>query len=79
MAAARPIGVLPRESGEEQVHWTAPGLEQRPAELSLHQHEPAPPPVPAPSLSERELRRAADRVYQMIEDRLRQERRRLDL
>jgi len=80
MTAARSIGVLPQESEEKQIQWTAPGLSQQPAELSLRQQEPAAPALPpSPTLSGRELRQAADRIYQMIEDRLRQERRRLDL
>jgi len=80
MTTVRPIGAPPQEGGGEHIQWTAPGLGQRPAELSFRQQEPAAPAsVPSPELSDRELRRAADRVYQMIEDRLRQERRRLDL
>jgi len=94
IATARPTGALSQENGEKMIQWTAPGLEQQatpglsqwtapglsqqPAELSFRQQGPA-APAPAPGLSDRELRQAADRVYQIIEDRLRQERRRLDL
>jgi len=82
IASVRPIDALPPAGGESQrqIQWTAPGLDRKPAEMSFRQQEPAPSAsAPSPVLSDRELRRAADRVYQMIEDRLRQERRRLDL
>lgn len=80
IAAAKDISVLPKPKEEtEKIDWTAPARMQRPAEMNLRKKEEQKEhPAPA-QLSEAELRRAADRIYRMIEDRIRRERRRLGL
>lgn len=77
-AVARGISVLP-DSGAEtgQMRWSAP--QRRPAELSLRQKEEPQTARPQEKLSDTEIRHMADKVYKLIEDRIRRERRRLDL
>ena len=68
------------EKGEETVRWTAPGY-QPPAPITYREknREAETRQAAAPRLSEGELQRAADKIYRIIEDRIRQERRRLGL
>jgi len=66
-------------SAKDQVSWTAPAYapeapvsyRQKPAEQK--------PAASAPRISDAELQRTADQVYDMIQDRIRRERRRLGL
>lgn len=61
-----------------QIQWTAPAAAPRPADITYRAKPPAEaaPPVQQATLSDRELRRAADKIYRMIEERLRREMRR---
>ena len=61
-----------------QIEWTAPGAVPKAAPIVFRENkqpEAQHPAAPA-RLSDSELRRAADKVYRMIEDRLRRELRR---
>ena len=81
MGTARDISALPRPTqGEETVQWTAPGY-RPPAPITYREknREAETRQAAAPRLSEGELQRAADKIYRIIEDRIRQERRRLGL
>ena len=81
MGTARDISALPRPAqGEETVQWTAPGS-RPPAPITYREknREAETRQAAAPRLSEGELQRAADKIYRIIEDRIRQERRRLGL
>ena len=81
MGTARDISALPRPAqGEETVRWTAPGS-RPPAPITYREknREAETRQAAAPRLSEGELQRAADKIYRIIEDRIRQERRRLGL
>ena len=81
MGTARDISALPRPAqGEETVRWTAPGY-RPPAPITYREknREAETRQAAAPRLSEGELQRAADKIYRIIEDRIRQERRRLGL
>ena len=81
MGTARDISALPRPAqGEETVRWTAPGY-RPPAPITYREknREAETRQAAAPRLSEWELQRAADKIYRIIEDRIRQERRRLGL
>ena len=81
MGTARDISALPRlTQGEETVRWTAPGY-RPPAPITYREknREAETRQAAAPRLSEGELQRAADKIYRIIEDRIRQERRRLGL
>ena len=83
VTTARPISSQPAPAAE-QVEWSAPALRRPPApaaETALRQREePRRDAARQPArLSDTELRRTADKVYQLLEARLRQERRRLGL
>ena len=73
------VGQLPQLSGPEtgrQIQWSAPGGAMPPANICYREPRPVETvPGPAP-MGERELRRTADKVYRMIEERLRRELRR---
>ncbi|MCD7829705.1 MAG: hypothetical protein LUG58_04630, partial [Clostridiales bacterium] len=84
MGVARNIAALPTGTAQqEQVTWTAPQANQanrRPAEITYKQkEEPQDKTAQTGRMSDSELRRTADKVYQMIEERIRRERRRLGL
>lgn len=84
MGVARSIATLPTGTAQqEQVTWTAPQANQanrRPAEITYKQkEEPQDQTAQTGRMSDSELRRTADKVYQMIEERIRRERRRLGL
>lgn len=66
-----------RPAAPQQIEWTAPGAAMRPANLVYQDTSAKTQPQPQPArLSDHELRRAADKVYRMIEERLRKEMRR---
>lgn len=67
----------PPPTQSRQIEWTAPNTMPRPANL-VYQEPASKSQLPSPSarLSDHELRRAADKVYHMIEERLRKELRR---
>ena len=79
MGVAREIAVLPQP--EEQVQWTAPNYHPPEASVVYREKEKSvqSPGRREPQISETELQRTADRVYRMIEERIRRERRRLGL
>ena len=79
MGVAREIAVLPQP--EEQVQWTAPNYHPPEASVVYREKERSvqQPSRREPQISETELQRTADRVYRMIEERIRRERRRLGL
>ena len=80
MGVARSIAALP--AGEEaEVQWTAPSYRPPSANLSYREKRREEPltPVPESPVSDTELQRTADKVYRMIEERIRRERRRLGL
>lgn len=79
MGVAREIAVLSQP--EEQVQWTAPNYHPPEASVVYREKEKSvqPPSRREPQISETELQRTADRVYRMIEERIRRERRRLGL
>ena len=83
MGVARDISTLPGTAeGEAAVQWTAPGYRPPAAPITHREHPRAEGQAgqrPSPRISEAELQRTADRVYRMIEDRIRKERRRLGL
>ncbi len=81
MGVARSISALPgMGSGQDQISWTAPQVQTRPAEITYKQkEEPRSNAAQTARMSDSELRRTADKVYQMIEERIRRERRRLGL
>ena len=76
MVVAQKIASLPPQ--EEQVQWTAPNY-RPPATIAYREkaEKTLPRSQPEPGISDAELQRTADRVYRMIEDRIRRERRRL--
>ena len=76
MVVAQKIASLPPR--EEQVQWTAPNY-RPPATIAYREkaEKTLPRSQPEPGISDAELQRTADRVYRMIEDRIRRERRRL--
>ena len=79
MGVAREIAVLSQP--EEQVQWTAPNYHPPEAAVVYREKEKSvqPPSKREFQISETELQRTADRVYRMIEERIRRERRRLGL
>lgn len=81
MGVARDIATLPPPVPEDTVQWTAPNY--RPPEAPVTLREKSQPTKPSPAqevrITEAEIQRTADRVYQMLEDRIRRERRRLGL
>ena len=76
MVVAQKIASLPPQ--EEQVQWTAPNY-RPPATIAYREkaEKALPGSQPESGISDAELQRTADRVYRMIEDRIRRERRRL--
>ncbi len=80
-AAARDISVLAKpEPAADQIDWSAPLPQRRPAEMDLFKKgEPKETPARPAPLSDAEIRRTADKVYRMLEDRIRRERGRLGL
>lgn len=65
-------------SPAEKIHWTAPAYAPT-APIAYKESSAPPKSASAPAISDSDLTRAADQVYQMIEDRIRRERRRLGL
>ena len=82
MGTARNIASLPSQGEGDAVHWTAPNYRPPAAPMTYREkpgREERQAGQQAPRISEAELQRTADRVYRMIEDRIRRERRRLGL
>ena len=79
MGVARDIASLPRETEEDTVQWTAPAY--RPPEAPITHREKGKEDRARRSgevrISDAEIQRTADKVYRMIEERIRRERRRL--
>ena len=80
MGVARDISSLPAPQTEE-IEWTAPGYQLPQAPMAYREKKQERPAAPAPEthISDAEIQRTADKVYRMIEDRLRLERQRLGL
>ena len=82
MGTARNIASLPSQGDGDAVQWTAPNYRPPAAPMTYREkpgREERQAGQQAPRISEAELQRTADRVYRMIEDRIRRERRRLGL
>lgn len=82
MGTARNIASLPSQGEGDAVQWTAPNYRLPAAPMTYREkpgREERQAGQQAPRISEAELQRTADRVYRMIEDRIRRERRRLGL
>lgn len=82
MGTARNIASLPSRGEGDAVQWTAPNYRPPAAPMTYREkpgREERKAGQQAPRISEAELQRTADRVYRMIEDRIRRERRRLGL
>lgn len=81
MGVARDIASLPRSETEDTVEWTAPGYSppQSPITYREKAREEQPRKVQEIRITDAEIRRTADQVYRIIEDRIRRERRRLGL
>ena len=82
MGTARNITSLPSQGEGDAVQWTAPNYRPPAAPMTYREkpgREERQAGQQAPHISEAELQRTADRVYRMIEDRIRRERRRLGL
>ena len=82
MGTARNIASLPAQGEGDAVQWTAPNYRPPAAPMTYREkpgREERQAGQQAPRISEAELQRTADRVYRMIEDRIRRERRRLGL
>lgn len=82
MGTARNIASLPSQGEGDAVQWTAPNYRPPAAPMTYREkpgREERQAGQQAPRISEAELQRTADRVYRMIEDRIRRERRRLGL
>ena len=82
MGTARNIASLPPQGEGDAVQWTAPNYRPPAAPMTYREkpgREERQAGQQAPRISEAELQRTADRVYRMIEDRIRRERRRLGL
>ena len=81
MGVARSITSLPQTEPEEPIQWSAPNFRPPEAQIAYRQKEKGEPSreIAEVRVSDAELQRAADRVYHMIEDRIRRERRRLGL
>ncbi len=83
MGTARNIATLPQPEKGESFEWTAPNY-QAPAPVTYRERPQRQEQTQAQAqqsvrISDAEIRRTADRVYQIIEDRIRRERRRLGL
>lgn len=81
MGVARDIASLPHPAPEDTVQWTAPNYRPPEAPVTLREKPRQTQPVPAQgaTITEAEIQRTADRVYRLLEERIRRERRRLGL
>lgn len=81
MGVARDIAALPHPAPEDTVQWTAPNYRPPEAPVTLREkpQQTSPAQAQAVHIPEAEIQRTADRVYRMLEDRIRRERRRLGL
>lgn len=73
-----PAAVGAQPPAAQQIEWTAPNALPSSASIVYAEHKPQPAQSPqqAARLSDSELHRAADKVYRIIEERLRKELRR---
>lgn len=81
MGVARDISTIPPAQEPETTQWVAPNY-QPPQAVITHREkkqEERPRQAQEVQISEAEIQRTADRVYRIIEDRIRRERRRLGL
>ena len=81
MGVARDIAALPHPAPEDTVQWTAPNYRPPEAPVTLREkpQQTSSAQAQAVHIPEAEIQRTADRVYRMLEDRIRRERRRLGL
>ena len=81
MGVARDIATVPLPEETEDMQWTAPNYRPPQATIAHREkkQEERPKAVQEVRISEAEIQRTADRVYRIIEDRIRLERRRLGL
>ena len=81
MGVARDIATVPPPQQAENVQWTSPNYRPPQATITHREkkQEEGPKAAQEVHISEAEIQRTADRVYRIIEDRIRRERRRLGL
>lgn len=81
MGVARDIASLPASQEPETTQWVAPNYQPPQAAITHREkkQEERPRQAQEVQISEAEIQRTADRVYRIIEDRIRRERRRLGL
>ncbi len=81
MGVARDIATVPPPQQAENVQWTSPNYHPPQATITHREkkQEEGPKAAQEVHISEAEIQRTADRVYRIIEDRIRRERRRLGL
>lgn len=81
MGVARDIATVPPPQQAENVQWTSPNYRPLQATITHREkkQEEGPKAAQEVHISEAEIQRTADRVYRIIEDRIRRERRRLGL
>ena len=81
MGVARDIASLPQPATGDTVEWTAPGYQPPQAPIAHREthREDRPREIREVRIPDAEIQRTADRVYRIIEDRIRRERRRLGL
>ncbi len=81
MGVARDIATVPPPQQAENVQWTSPNYHPPHATITHREkkQEEGPKAAQEVHISEAEIQRTADRVYRIIEDRIRRERRRLGL
>ena len=77
MGVARNISALPEPPGEQQIQWTAPNYRPAPPMNHREKRQEEPKQPQQVHISEAEIQRTADRVYRILEDRIREERIRL--
>lgn len=81
MGVVRDIAVSQPQETEDQIQWTAPNYHPPAAPMAYREkpREEQPRESRPARISETELQRTADRVYRILEERIRRERRRLGL
>ena len=80
-AAPRPSGLPVKAAApgqEAQTVWTAPGYVGAPVKMA-HKEKPQQQELPPLRVTDAEIRRVAGKVYQLIEDRMKRDRRRMGL
>lgn len=81
MGVVRDIAVSQPQETADQIQWTAPNYHPPAAPMAYREkpREEQPRESRPARISETELQRTADRVYRILEERIRRERRRLGL